>query len=304
MADVEARGAAQPAAPAVAVRSEAAAKQTRAAATWLAGAFAAIATILVAGSQLSDMGALESFSSRWWAAAVGLVVALVGALIAVLGALWILLPARSTVSDAAREKWFAKWIADHPEYLPDGVTSTEAFRGEWFRRRRESDDAWDAYEAARAAGGDIPAEVIAYRDLKSARWDEWEPWGHIVNAVATDRGFRRTAQRGFFAMFCGGTVAALGIAAFAWAAHPPDDEATAAGPAVEGAQAPVSVRLALTAEGKRVVRAASGCSAVGATAVRVGGKADTPDVLIVPSEGCRMARLTLGDALGEAIEGP
>src|SRR4051794_2618117 len=66
MADADgSEGAAPSTAPEVTTRSERAAKQTRDAATWLAGAFAAIAAILVAGSQLSDMGALDAGTPRW-----------------------------------------------------------------------------------------------------------------------------------------------------------------------------------------------------------------------------------------------
>lgn len=279
---------------------ERATKQTRDAATWLIGAFAAIAGILVAGSQLSDMGELAAWSGRWWAAVAGLSVALVGILAAVLGALTILLPARSTLSDAARDDGFVRWVDNHTELLAPDATSVEHFRGQYFAARREYDSAMDAYESAEAQGA-VPEAVSTRAKRADARFAEIEAWATIINDAHTDRRFRRAAQGGFVAIFIGGLLAAIGIASFAWAAHPGDKSAKDE-PAAEAPVAPVRVRLALTAVGKEIIREATSCDAAQAEAVRIGGDTATPELLILPREGCKAVRLTLSDTAGEAVE--
>jgi hypothetical protein len=275
-------------------------KQTREAGKWLIGAFATIGGVLVAGSQLSDMGNLAAWSARWWAAVGGLGTALIGILAASFGTLWILLPSRSTLSDAAADNSFTRWVDKHPELLPPGETSVERFRRTYLNVHREYDEAADAYEEANAAGNVPQAVKIRWRQA-SARWAEIKPWGTIVNDAATDRRFRRAALTGFTIISVSGTLAAAGIVTFAWAAHPEKDEATTEAVAATPA-APARVRLALTASGEKILREATGCDPTKLAALRIGGDAATPDVLVLPAPGCKTVRLTLSDSAGEAVE--
>ncbi len=84
----------------------------------------------------------------------------------------------------------------------------------------------------------------------------------------------------------GGTIAALGIAAFAWGAHPEDEKDKPAA-AAEAPAAPVRVQLVLTDSGEKVVREAAGCDPAELEAVRVGGTATAPDLLFSPPSSAR-----------------
>jgi hypothetical protein len=98
----------------------------------------------------------------------------------------------------------------------------------------------------------------------------------------------------------GGTIAALGIAAFAWGAHPEDEKDKPAA-AAEAPAAPVRVQLVLTDSGEKVVREAAGCDPAELEAVQVGGTATAPDLLLLPAEQCKAVRLTLPESLGTAV---
>ena len=72
------------------------------AAKWYVAALGAIGAILLAGSQLSSLGALEQGSFRLWVAIVGVVVGLVAVLWAVSGVVKILAGQPWTFEDAVR----------------------------------------------------------------------------------------------------------------------------------------------------------------------------------------------------------
>jgi hypothetical protein len=271
--------------------------QTREAMKWLIVAFGAVATTLVAGSQLSELGALDAWSDRWWTAVAGLSGALLGVLAAILGGLWIMLPTRSTLSDAASDPGFTSWVDDRPELLPPGETSVERFRRTYFHARSQYDQAMDAYERADAAGP-VNDDVTERQRVAEARWAETEPWAEIVNDARTDYRFRAAAKAGFFAIFLGGAIVAVGVSAFAWAAHPEAKKPTTA---AEAPAAPTRVRLVLTDAGTKVLSEASGCDLKPSQAVQIGGTSAAPELLIVSDQPCKTVRLTLSESLGAAV---
>jgi len=69
--------------------SELAIDRIRETAKWLTVSLAALGAILIAGSQLSDLGTLELWSKRFWAAIAGAAVAVAGTALILWLAIWI-----------------------------------------------------------------------------------------------------------------------------------------------------------------------------------------------------------------------
>lgn len=192
----------------------------RAAAKWFIAGLGAIGAVLVAGSQLSSVGALDTAEPRFWVALAGVAVGL----LAILWAMW------RVVDVLAPERWsFEDVVRAWDEAASSGRTpwsSRELAVGRYFREHqlalggftspRQIQDVYDESEPDREGLDDL---VALMNDLLEK-----------ASTVSLQTRFR--ALKGQIA--AGVMVGAAGIIAFAWAANPADPAQPP--PSLRGAQ--------------------------------------------------------------------
>lgn len=257
-------------------------------AKWLIVILGAIGGTLIAGSQLSDIGAAEGSHLFW--AGVGLFLSLVGVGIAVGFTVRVLVPAEMTLPRLAKAgRWSAaaKLASREPEVLfgRQTIAALEADRQAAKKARDEaatSDSNGDALEKASESLKDINAKVHYFL-------------GHALVAQA-----KRSLNQAFVAMLIGSAVAAAGICLFAWATHPgeADEKTTKVVP-----KQPSTVLVRLSPEGRRVLstRLGARCNALELHALAVGGEPGALDLIATPGARCKPLRFTLTGRLGAVV---
>lgn len=268
--------------------------QIQSTAKWLIGAFAAVGTVLVAGSQLADLGAVED-SDRLVLAfvAVGLSVSGIGIAVWSLGSVIAPQPPVSTgdlVRLAAKRGLFGRMLATSPELLQEQASSVEELHRKLIQARRDRNAAKAAFAAAPkdpATGAHFAACDRTVQDLRTVA-AQLRPIGAYSAA-------RDAFDRARIVAFLGAGLVAAGAAIFAYAAHPP-----APAPAAASALDPVPSRavVRLTDDGRRRLAPAIGTGCTGDLPVLVlSGSPDAYDVVLV-AERCRPARFRLTPTVG------
>jgi hypothetical protein len=262
-----------------------AADRIRETAKWLTVSLATAGGVLIAGSQLSNIGKLQPSSSRFMVAVIG-------------GGL----AAAATVTIL----WFAIWVATTPAVsLTTLVTKPPAGLGGILTDRRflggnasvtELDDSFEAALNARKAAEVAYAEKpdVTHEDAAKAANAKVVSLSDTVQSLLAAVTYMRLAyrwRRAGAALLACGVLAAAGIGAFAWAANPPDDvKASMATPSV--LTTPETVTVTLTAQGQKALSNALGrhCAATSTLrALNLGATSAGPDVLI-QQQGCNATR--------------
>ena len=200
----------------------------RNAAKWLIASSAGVGVVLVAGSQLSSIGALETCVSPTQSCArlpVAVLAALV-ALGAVCYAVWrtvqLLLPVGVPIGDLS-----ARWDAAEPEadvvflkgnkeYLGfDSPAELEQAREQAWRAKRDADRG-----VAQAAAADLPS-AKATAAVEQAEFDRLQSLVVRVTDIAQHERLKAQFADVLPHLLAAALVGALGILAFAWAANPP-----------------------------------------------------------------------------------
>jgi hypothetical protein len=112
----------------------------------------------------------------------------------------------------------------------------------------------------------------------------------------------RLFNRALRIMVLSAVVAGFGIAAFAWAVHPKESKESKSEPAAVAVapKAPALVEVDLSHEGAEALAddLGSKCDPDAFEAVAVGGTAETPEVVSVPTAGCKLDRFVLTSEVG------
>ncbi len=275
-------------------------------AKWLIGAFAAVAAIMVAGSQLSSIGTLE----------VGwrLLVAVIGGVAALSGAAWaiwlltdVLLPEETTVANVLAEATdckspLARTIAANPHLLlgyPDVAALDTAYKN----ARAEQARAQDLVNAS-------PNDQAALQQVDQAAGKAERLFARL-RQLTTRAAFYRQQQEfkdSRTQLYLAALLAAIGLGTFAWAANPPEDKKEDTAAPAPAVAAPATVQIILNAEGKQTLTpllgdaCASQATGTGVKALAIAATATTVDLVIIPGGLCeRPARFTLTLAQGIAI---
>jgi hypothetical protein len=181
----------------------------RSAAKWFIAGLGAIGVILVAGSQLSSVGALPADSARFWVAIAGVVLGL----LAILWAMWrvvdVLAPTQWAFEDVVEAWDLASERSPTPRW--------------WNRRQRRSVGRFLRDHPLYLAGFESPAAIQkVYEESASDRPgldDLVDLMDDLLDKASTiDLQNRFTTLRGQIA--AGVLVGAAGIILFAWAANP------------------------------------------------------------------------------------
>jgi hypothetical protein len=267
-----------------------AADRIRATAQWLITAFAAVAAVLIAGSQLSSLGDLGGW--RLAVAFICVVIAVAAVAYAIGQAAGVATAGRASLGDLANPDETAlgdirQRVNGDPALLA-GYTDVAALSTDYATTLSQRKDALADYyknvddqgkeKAARVA--DAQAQVVdqAAQRLLS-----------VASFYTLSKKFNDARPR----MLVGALVGALAIVGFAWAAHPPKKTK----PAVA---APAEVTIKLTQEGKKLLSAPLGaaCVAKSVSAIVLATTAETAEVVTLPHGGCRIGRFTVSANVG------
>jgi hypothetical protein len=285
---------------------DAAVVQIREIVKWLIGGFAAVGVALAAGSQLSEIGGLEGW--RLVAAFGAALVTLVGIAVAILYATKVMTPQANSLNRLVGEEGSSevgKQVKRDPSLLLGHGNSLTEFAEKRNAAVDAEDAAWAAYEAADAETKKNLKSGVQRAEAERQRIDKAMTWlFSYARFVEVSRLFK-TALR---AMFAAAAIAALGIAGFAWAAHPESKKDEGAKTTVV-AKAPLEVEVDLSAAGKETLGDDLGgsCSTRAVPAVALSGTAEALEVVTVPSDACALDRFVLTPELGtfkatEAVE--
>jgi hypothetical protein len=265
-------------------------------AKWLIGAFAATGTVLVAGSQLSDLGEVTD-PDRLALAFVGAALALVGIGIAVWSLGNAVSPQAPTstgdlvVLEQKRNSLFGKIVARSPELLQEQATSVAELHKRLVAarvRRLAAEEKRDADPKNARAAAEYAACDRRVQDLRTVA-GQLRPIG--AYSAAHDA-FRRARIVGF----AGAALVAAGATIFAYAAHPSKAQAAAVA-AVNPVPSEVILRLSDEGRGRLTGVVGVGCTGDVAALVLSGGP-QVWDVVLV-DERCPAARFTLTADLGD-----
>ncbi|MDT0164619.1 hypothetical protein Q9R32_03515 [Actinotalea sp. AC32] len=276
--------------------------------TWLVGALGAVASLMVAGTQLTSIGGLswEEDRPRLLAAggsvtlAVVLVVAAVGLLT------WATMPGRlsdlerldelaagsprgEVASSVARDSSYHRGTGS----LPDLLTALTTARGALYEAKSRLHDADLA--AAREADDDARAARSAHADrvraevaVLTARNDDLRLGARAAVQLDSHLRTRRRVVGVSWTVLVVAVVVAACLVLFAWAANPPEDP-DAAEPAVPAR--PVAAVLVLASDdGVWDDRLGAACADAardgGVDVVAVGSDDDAVTVVVVPGDDC------------------
>jgi hypothetical protein len=183
----------------------------RSAARWFIAGLGAIGAVLVAGSQLSSVGALSPDTLRFWLAIVGVAVGLV----AILWAMWRVVDVLSP----------AQWAFEDLVAAWDAAPADPPTPRWWNRRQRRSVGRFLRDHPTYLGGFDSPAAIASVYEGSSARRAGLDDLVDLMDdlldkASTVDLRSRFTTLRSQIA--AGVLVGAAGIILFAWAANPAD----------------------------------------------------------------------------------
>lgn len=280
--------------------------RVREAAKWLIASFAAIGAAMIAGSQLSSLGKLDATDARFWLAILGVLLALGGVAWAIWQVVEVLTPAQAdlrelgavTADSEDRLLWQVRSYLDGiPELFEGHANDVPGLRQAYDQAlaerrtaiddsRRHPEDQARRQQADRASERARAVNGVVRQVLTVATWERLR------------RRFR--AVRG--GLFGAVAAAAIGIVLFAWAANPPEaGAAREEGPSFE---APSTVRVSLSRQGRDVLRdlLGEGCPVgepLGALALE--SSSSGIEVVTLPTDRCDPVRVVITPELGTVV---
>ncbi|TCC32645.1 hypothetical protein E0H75_42655 [Kribbella capetownensis] len=232
-----------------------AADRIRETAKWLTVSLAAIAGVLVAGSQLSDLGSLDSHSHRLYLAIAALAVAGLATAAILMANVWVATTPAHTLTFLASSKRKPSGVT---AILKDtvflgGLTTVESLKTEYEKALQEQQDAYNGIADPALI---TPAEVSRISTANARATGLNQITIGLLSSVAyawIAFRWRRAAA----VLLVAGLVAAASIATFAWAATPPASaKESAATPAQVDSPTPVTITL--TPAGQQALKTAIG----------------------------------------------
>jgi nicotinamide riboside transporter PnuC len=262
-----------------------AADRIRQTAKWLTISLATLGGVLIAGSQLSDIGKLQPSSSRFAVAIAGGGIAAAAAVTILALAIWVAITPLVSLKQL---------VTQPPAGLGGTLTDPQFLGG-----KSKVEDLDTAYTAALKARNSAFAMLKhQYNDQNSvaaaAADAEFVSLSDTVNSLIAAVAYMRLAyrwRRAGAALLACGVLAAAGIGAFAWAANPPDNvQASMATPSV--LTAPERITLMLTTQGQVALRDALGpdCPVTSALRALSLGETQAGTDVLIQQKGCKTVR--------------
>lgn len=281
----------------------AAADRIRETAKWLTVSLAGLGGVLIAGSQLSDVGALAIGSFRFWLSVAGGAFGILGTVAILALAIWIATkpapPYARLVKEDTRHPANAALASD--PYRLGGwkkIEELDARRTATLKARNKAETDYD--EAPDGPAKEQKAGALVDKNKDFVYMDTL---ARHVNELAGYEVLSWRWRRVGGWMIGAGVLAALGLGVFAWAANPPPDAtASVVNPTV--LTTPTAGTLTLTDAGQQALSGKLGCPAgVPLDVLRLGNTDAGTDVLIQAS-GCEPLRFVVVPAWGSVTTAP
>lgn len=261
----------------------AAGDRIRETAKWLTVSLAAIAGILLAGTQLSSFGKLPAGSDRFWVAIIGIALGAIGTGLILGFSVWVATARGQSLAELAQDDDLGQSSQEHAswprvralkdEVLLQGFADVHALKEDYLEALR-------AYRAPTRTDSD----VTAVRQLSGVVQNV------LTVAVYLRLVFRWRLASVFIAL--GAAVAGAGVVGFVWAANPPP--AAAASMVTPGFLDKAEPKtLVLTQQGAAALKKDIGSAACAVTTtveVDVLASTDSGADVLVDQPGCPKAR--------------
>lgn len=292
--------------------------QLREVAKWLIGAFAAVAAVMLAGTQLSSLGALSTQDPTRLVVAVAAAVIVVAATTAAIYQLSTVLPLDFSgmhgLVEESREAPMREVVNADSGYRA-GRANVGALLAD-YEAARDRDRSAGRARAALALQVAATVEPSAELEAQLARATRQEELAEAevkslkehVTALIQMKGYLNVCRRfdaARTAVLWLSAVAAAGIITFAWAANPPE---TKAATSAALAPRPVEARLVLTPAGAAELGTALGeecaqsAASSGTHVVVMSTDTETSDVVVLAEGSCaRTMRLDVASRLGRLV---
>jgi hypothetical protein len=284
--------AADEAAPPPQAGFDAAADRIRETAKWLIASFAAVGAVLVAGTQLSNLGSLPVGEARFWIAVAGVVVALTAVVVAIAVVSGVLVVEPSNMKDLAEKP------DDATQKLRDVLEADRSIvsTGSLATLSTSFVDALERRDSAYAAWRRAPDDEDLGRKAQIAQDYAALESAQVQQVLAVANLLRvSNAFKGAKFWLLGTTIAAAaGITAFAAAANPPRTVDPV------GVTTGNTVTVELTALGRSVLRARAGdtCAPATVRAIALAVSGAGVEVVTLPRRSCPAHRFTVQKGLG------
>jgi hypothetical protein len=256
--------------------------QVRATTKWILVAFAAVGTVLAAGSQLSSIGQFTWLDLRMWVAVVAIVVVLA----AISVSIWFVVGVETAgeVSLRALDPDDIKFVNENPALL-DGYPSVEMLRHDYYRYIDKK------YEASQAGNQDELNFAMGWVEYLGA------VVGQLLDAVRYDRVTRKFAQARNYLIVMS-LCAGVAVVTFAWAANPE--------PAVTESAAfktPTEGYVMLTKSGQTMLADSLGedCTKHPVRVAVLSAESGSYDAVSIPTGNCELLRFTVNNETGSVM---
>jgi hypothetical protein len=271
-----------------------AADRIRETAKWLITIFTGVGGVLVAGSQLSDIGDLSV--GRFVLALIAVLVGLCGIAYAINQAAKVMTASRVSLGELATStqagmRALRDRVNSDPSLLA-GYDNVGQLSSEYAQALDKQKELYDLYYADVESDAKRLATDIA--DARVGAVDQ------AVQRMLSVASFERLSTAFDVArrhMFWGALVGAAGIVGFAAVAH------WEGGGSEENLkiETPAEVTIKLTDQGRKLLAGRNGakCTASTLTAIVVAIDGEKGDVVTLPSGGCRVARFKVPGRIGE-----
>ncbi len=269
------------------------------AAKWILGVFAAVAVLLLAGTQLSNIGRLPVGGTlndhRFDVALASVLVGIFSTGVVILSTVRVLQSGRASIQQIKEEEHYDEvgkrhfWQRTPADLKVVRQLSTlsqypvSSRVRSWDNAYNEMVDKYRHFPKPRT-----PQEQAQIAQLRS-NLAEFELSRLRVLAIVKAEQVRRTFRHSLVLMFVFGLTASIAIVGFAWAANPPAISASAI-------LFPSRATLTLTAAEQEVLSARIGPTCVGGTieVIVLDQSSNQYDVVTVPAQGCEVARFMAG----------
>jgi hypothetical protein len=257
-------------------------------------AFAAVGSTLIAGTQLSDLGALATGSGRFWIAVTGAAVAIAAIIAAVILVSSVLVVAPVGLSDLAGGKGKYEKIREaidrDPALVPAGDVTT--LKNRYVKAQRTQLHtywAWthdpenpDLTKKKELADGELRLLELLMRNVLDVA-----QFFAVANAYTTIR----------WRLVAAVILAMAGVIAFATAANPPPSNE----PERVAVSRPGVAVVELSAAGRRLLGPQLGCASRRLPAVILAVNGSEVEVVTQATGDCRPVRVTIDPRLGTVV---
>ncbi len=267
-----------------------AAMTVRTAVKWGAGAFAAVAALLLGTSPLTNLGVLSFGSARLWLALASGLVAIIATIVLIFGAIYVLTPVDVDLHSIPRK------------ICADIESHSSALRSTPYHSVTELEAAWT--NAHKLAYGPDPVEPRVESSRQIAEAAEADAnlvtLDSVVTEVTADAAWHlldNRSRRYRHMAVAAAIVVGAAIITYSWAANPAKNPGTTGSAAASEAlpQQPVQVQLRLGPVDRAVLMPILGkrCVSAPVSALAIDLQQSSFDLVAMPNNSCPLVRFRL-----------